>query len=189
VNYSPTTTALLAELGIPIETVRARGLTECVEADALSLDVAEISSSGREHRLVKPSCAAWRSMKSAAAGDGVELLIVSAFRSVERQASIVRAKLARGLTVDEILAVSAPPGFSEHHTGRALDIGTPPGEWGACEPVSVEFESTPAFSWLFRNADRFGFVMSYPKDNADGYEYEPWHWCHDGSGECPSRSA
>src|SRR3546814_13583170 len=62
-------------------------------------------------------------MHDAAAIDGVELLLISAFRSIEFQAALVRDKLARGITIDEILMVNAPPGYSEHHSGRAIDIG------------------------------------------------------------------
>jgi D-alanyl-D-alanine carboxypeptidase len=111
-------------------------------------------------------------MKQAAAGDGVVVELLSAFRSVERQAEIVRAKLGRGQSIDEILTVLAPPGFSEHHTGRAIDVGTP-----GCKPLEVAFEQTPAFAWLERNAARFGFRLSFPRGNPFGYQYEPWHWC------------
>ena len=101
------------------------------------------------------------------------LLLVSAFRSIARQHEIVAAKLARGQQLDAILQVSAAPGFSEHHTGRAVDIGTP--DSPALEEV---FEQTPAFAWLQANAACFGFVLSFPRGNACGYLYEPWHWCY-----------
>ena len=96
--------------------------------------------------------------------------IVSAFRSVERQTEIVLRKLEEGLTLDEILCVSAPPGYSEHHTGRAIDVNA------QGLPLTAEFEKTTAFQWLVMNAARFGFVMSYPRLNKFGYVYEPWHW-------------
>jgi D-alanyl-D-alanine carboxypeptidase len=74
--------------------------------------------------------------------------------------------------LDDILAVNTAPGFSEHHSGRALDLSTP-GEAAAEE----SFESTSAFAWLCAHAARFGFVLSYPRDNPHGIVYEPWHWC------------
>jgi D-alanyl-D-alanine carboxypeptidase len=89
----------------------------------------------------------------------------------------VRAKLARGQSLDEILRVSAPPGYSEHHSGRALDVTT-----DGARPLELEFEHTAAFQWLERNAGRFGFHMSYPRQNRYGYMYEPWHWCFRGEG-------
>jgi len=77
--------------------------------------------------------------------------------------------------VEEILTVNAAPGYSEHHSGYALDIGTP-GE----PPAEESFESTAAFAWLGEHAGRFGFQLSYPRDNPHGIVYEPWHWCwHD----------
>ena len=92
--------------------------------------------------------------------------------SHDYQLGIFERKLARGLTVEEILKVNAAPGYSEHHGGRALDIGTPD------EPPAEEsFEKTAAFAWLQRNADGHGFVLSYPRDNPHGIVYEPWHWC------------
>jgi len=112
-------------------------------------------------------------MQAAAHADGVALRIASAFRSIERQAEIVRAKLARGLSLDAILEVSAPPGYSEHHTGRAVDVTT-----DGVRPLEIEFETTDAFRWLSRRAGEFGFLLSYPAGNGHGYAYEPWHWCH-----------
>ena len=75
-------------------------------------------------------------------------------------------------TIEQILKVNAAPGFSEHHSGRAIDIGTPN------EPAAEEsFESTDAFKWLCQNASMFGFQLSYPRNNPHKINYEPWHWC------------
>jgi D-alanyl-D-alanine carboxypeptidase len=111
-------------------------------------------------------------MKSAAAADDVTLLPLSAFRSVARQARIIRRKLAAGQTIEDILRVNAVPGCSEHHTGRALDFGTP----GHLQ-LQSSFSRTRAFRWLKRHAARFGFYLSYPRNNRQGIAYEPWHWC------------
>ena len=119
-----------------------------------------------------PDCAArWGKLQTAARDDGVELIVVSAFRSVEHQRSIFERKLARGDSLEDILCVNAAPGYSEHHTGRALDLGTP-----GCQDLSERFEATGAFAWLRDNARRFGFELSYPRDNTYGLSYEPWHW-------------
>lgn len=75
--------------------------------------------------------------------------------------------------MEDILRVNAAPGFSEHHTGRAIDIGT------VDSPVlEEEFENTSAYRWLQANAQRFGFQLSYPRGNAAGIIFEPWHWCY-----------
>jgi D-alanyl-D-alanine carboxypeptidase len=118
---------------------------------------------------------AWTRMREAARRDGVVLEAISGYRSHDYQLGIFERKLARGLTVEQILTVNAAPGYSEHHGGRALDIGTPD------EPPAEEsFERTRAFAWLRAEAAGHGFVMSYPRDNAHGIVYEPWHWCWHG---------
>ena len=77
------------------------------------------------------------------------------------------------LALDAILTEIAPPGYSEHHSGRAIDIAS-----AGSPPMTQDFEQTPAFAWLSANAGRFGFVMSFPRGNPYGYVFEPWHWCY-----------
>ena len=161
------------ELGLTEQVFRERGLVPFDDAGELS--IVQVDANGRVHELVLAACAAWDAMKGAAATDGIDLIIVSAFRSIARQAEIVRAKHLAGQGNDEIFSVSAPPGFSEHHTGRAIDISAPN------EAVlEEEFEHSAAFSWLEQNASRFGFTMTYPRGNQYGFSYEPWHWCYQG---------
>lgn len=166
--------ARLAELGIDVSTLAARGLV--CHAEPAVLVEADRNEAGRVFELIPAAAAAWQAMREAAAADGVVLQLVSAYRSIARQHDIVAAKLARGQTLADILQVSAAPGFSEHHSGRAIDIGTPG------SPVLEEvFETTAAFAWLVQHAANFGFALSYPRGNPDGYLYEPWHWCwHEG---------
>jgi zinc D-Ala-D-Ala carboxypeptidase len=168
-TYSPAALLMLQQLGIPQEWMIARDLQECVEAT--SLELAERDPTGREHLLVPAAAHQWRQLKSAAQQAGIDVYIVSAFRSVERQAAIIKRKLSAGISIEQILTVSAPPFFSEHHTGCAIDVGTPDSP-----PLEKEFEDTAAFSWLSQFASSYGFVMSYPAGNASGYAYEPWHW-------------
>lgn len=127
---------------------------------------------GRTQWLQPRAARALARMREDADDANVKLQIVSAFRSIEYQLGIVERKRARGLSMDEILRVSAAPGYSEHHTGRCVDFTAQ--EFAALEE---EFEHSPAFAWLQRNASRFGFVLSYPRDNIHGIAYEPWHWC------------
>jgi zinc D-Ala-D-Ala carboxypeptidase len=159
----------LQSCGIPRELIASRSLA--LQDEAQELAVAEIGEDGREHLLAPAAAKAWRELRAAAQADGVSLRIVSAFRSVERQAELVQAKLARGESLAAVLAVSAPPGYSEHHSGCAVDLATE----GAA-PLEEEFEKTVAFRWLQANARRFGFSLSFPRGNAYGYAYEPWHW-------------
>lgn len=170
--------SVCARLGIPGQLLAARGLVEFREP--MHLELAEVGADGREHWLTPQAAAAWRELKAAALTDGVELLIVSAFRSIERQTDIIRNKLAAGCLIDDILTLCAPPGFSEHHSGRAADL-TSPGD-----PVlEVEFAQSAAFAWLSAHAGRFGYTLSFPPGNRFGYQYEPWHWCFDSPSVCP----
>lgn len=162
--------AVLAELRIPAELISARSLV--YHAEAAELVLAETGADGRKHLLAPAAADAWSAMKSAADAQGVVIRIASAFRSIERQAEIVRAKVAKGLALEAILCVSAPPGYSEHHSGRAIDMTT-----DGVRPLEQDFEHTEAFRWLQANAARFGFALSFPPGNRQGYAYEPWHWC------------
>ncbi len=159
------------EVSIPPALIQQRGLHPYEEAQELVL--AETGEDGREYFL-SPACKlAWQAMKQAAAGDGINLLMISAFRSIARQTEIIRDKLESGMSIDDILLVCAPPGYSEHHTGRAIDIATPE------DPeLETSFDTSTAFAWLQKNAARFGFYLSYPPDNSSGFQYEPWHWCY-----------
>ena len=111
-------------------------------------------------------------MQAAAAGEGVALVPLSAYRSVARQTLIIRRKLAQGQRMGDILRVNALPGCSEHHTGRALDLSTP-----TLFRLETAFGRTLAFRWLRRRAQDFGFHLSYPRGNPQGVMFEPWHWC------------
>jgi D-alanyl-D-alanine carboxypeptidase len=115
----------------------------------------------------------WQAMQASALKSGVVLLAVSGFRSYAYQASLLERKLRRGLSLKAILTVNVPPGYSEHHTGYALDITTTD-----CSVLSEEFAETKAFLWLKENAAKYNFTMSYPKDNGHGLIYEPWHWAY-----------
>jgi D-alanyl-D-alanine carboxypeptidase len=166
---------ILDELGISLDIIAARFLVLHPEADELV--IADTGNNGREYFLVQPAADAWRAMKDAACAENINLRIFSAFRSIQHQADIVRAKLEKGLAIDQILRVNAPPGYSEHHTGRAIDITT-----DSVRSLEHEFEQTDAFRWLGDNAGRFGYSLSFPLNNRYGYMYEPWHWCFSSTG-------
>lgn len=171
---TPALAQSLLMLGITPDMLNTRGLRPCAEAEQLAL--AETGSDGREYLLEPQAAAAWHAMKAAAAQAGVTMELASAFRSVARQAEILRGKLAAGQTIEEALQWVAPPGYSEHHTGRAVDIAVP-----GQPALEEDFETTPAFAWLQRHAAAYGFVLSYPRGNGAGYGYEPWHWCFHGA--------
>lgn len=158
------------ELGVPRSYGRERQLSivrEPRDLASIGLDI-----HAREQWLSPRAARAWLRMRKFAANDGAELQVVSAFRSAEYQLGILRRKIERGLAIEEILRVSAAPGYSEHHSGRALDITTP-----GYAALEEEFEESHAFAWLLKNANMFGFFLSYPRDNPHAIAYEPWHWC------------
>jgi len=164
---------LCRELGIQADYGPARKLLPFREASVRSLIlVGRHPSDKKPVRLARRAAAAWQRMHAAAAADGITLIPLSGFRSIARQHRIIRRNLAHGRPLADILRFIAAPGFSEHHTGRAIDIGDP-------TDISIEdsFARTAAFRWLRRHAGKFGFVMSYPRRNRHGIGYEPWHWC------------
>jgi D-alanyl-D-alanine carboxypeptidase len=159
----------LQALGLDDGYARRTGLALVAEPDWLVL--ADSDRYRRPLWLLPGAARAWRAMRRAAAVDGVVLDAISGYRSHDYQLGIFERKLARGQALARILEVNAAPGYSEHHGGDALDIGTP-GE----PPAEESFEATPAFAWLSRNAGTHGFAMSYPRGNRHGIVHEPWHW-------------
>ena len=170
-DYRTTVAAVLAELGIPADYGTRRKLELCEEAAELVSIGADVL--GREQRLTPKAAAAWQAMHAAAERDGIQLLVVSAFRSLDYQRALILRKLDNGRSIADILKVNAAPGYSEHHTGRALDITAPD-----CPPLEQGFETTRAYTWLMKHAARHGFRLSYPRDNPHGISYEPWHWAY-----------
>jgi D-alanyl-D-alanine carboxypeptidase len=160
---------LHAELGISADYGQANGQPVFAEAAHL-VDVGP-NLVGRMQRLTPVAAASWAAMVQAATTNGVQLLIVSGYRSYEYQAGLIRNKIAAGQAINDILTVNTAPGFSEHHTGNAVDIATP-----GSRPLTEDFENTEAYQWLQRRAADFGFSMTYPRDNPWGVIYEPWHW-------------
>lgn len=109
-----------------------------------------------------------------ASADGISLVVVSGFRTFEDQRYLFfDVKAERGQTSQDRAEVSAPPGYSEHHTGYAVDLAD--GYYPDTD-LQIDFEGTPAFRWLEDNAAYYGFELSFPRDNEQGISYEPWHW-------------
>nr|WP_254963180.1 MULTISPECIES: M15 family metallopeptidase [unclassified Cyanobium] len=130
--------------------------------------------------LLQPQAArALEAMRAAAEADGIVLTVLSAYRSLALQKQLFfDVKAERNQTSADRARVSAPPGFSEHSTGYAVDLGD--GRLPATN-LMESFENTDAYRWLDRHAARFHFVRSFPKGNQQGVLYEPWHWRFEGS--------
>lgn len=99
---------------------------------------------------------------------GVNLRVISAYRSFNEQKQLKSNYVfTYGSGANKF---SADQGYSEHQLGTTVDFGT-------TEVVGayMSFENTTAFTWLKENAYKYGFILSYPKENSY-YQYEPWHW-------------
>lgn len=118
------------------------------------------------HALVWPNL---KRMMSRAKSDGVELFVSSAYRSFTEQ-DMLKGQYAVTYGAGTANQFSADQGYSEHQLGTTVDFITT-GTGGALEG----FDTTPAYQWLLKNAYKYGFVLSYPQNNAY-YTFEPWHW-------------
>ena len=133
------------------------------------------------YEMDKRAAPAMREMIQAAKEDGVELMLCSAYRSVEKQQQLFdrsqQAYMAQGMSEEEAYAKTATetaiPGTSEHQTGLAADIVTP-----TYQMLDAGFADTPAGQWLSEHAAEYGFVLRYPQDKQEvtGIIYEPWHY-------------
>jgi D-alanyl-D-alanine carboxypeptidase/S-layer homology domain len=128
-------------------------------------------------RLLQPeAAAAWDALRDAAAADGISMGLTSAYRSTARQAELFRSLLVgtNDAAINATLERVAPPGYSRHHTGYAIDLTSEGKVLGA-------FTTTAAHQWLsannFENAKRHGWVPSYPDGAAPaGPDPEPWEY-------------
>lgn len=127
----------------------------------------------RTEYLDREAGEAFLRMKAAAKSQGVELVLISGFRSISSQTQLFEKQIQKRGSKAEAVKLSAPPGYSEHHTGYALDIGD--GKQPSLD-LKFQFESTQAYCWLVNNAHKYGFELSFPQDNLQGVSFEPWHW-------------
>lgn len=108
----------------------------------------------------------------AAATDGEELTVASAYRSyADQSASYARLVSVYGRSADK---TSAPPGHSQHQLGTAVDFTNADVHY----KVGRNFGRTSASRWLLDHAPDHGFVLAYPygREKKTGYAWEPWHY-------------
>ena len=124
---------------------------------------------------------AWAELRSAARAAGHTLTLASAYRNNSTQRYILLRRLSSysDAAIDTRLQYVAPPGYSKHHTGYAIDITQPGYE-------VYEFDDSPAYRWLaagnYENAKRHGWIPSYPPDaTLQGPRPEPWEWTYVGA--------
>ncbi len=116
-------------------------------------------------------------MLADASKNGMSLWLASGYRSIDLQQRLIDDSVEEKMedynfTQEEALEVTmrtiSKSGYSEHHTGLAIDFNY----------VTYDFEDTEEFDWLQENAENYGFILRYPEDKVDitGYNYEPWHY-------------
>ena len=132
-----------------------------------------------EHKLHKDAADAFAKMQKAAEQDGITLTVVSGFRSKEYQKTLFSKKGTDDATIKDRIKVSAPAGFSEHHTGYAIDINS----------TEETFKDSDEYRWLKEHASEYGFELSFPENNSQGVAFEPWHWRYVGNEEAKNTFA
>lgn len=145
--------------------------------DYVPEDLVSLSGKGvptldtREMLLRREAAEHLKELVSAAAVDGEELLVASAFRSYAHQrVSHDRLKSIYGAGAD---ALSATPGHSQHQLGTAVDFTNTAADY----QLKRGFGYTSASRWLREHAADHGFVLAYPPGGDEsGYEWEPWHY-------------
>lgn len=132
----------------------------------------------RPQQLHREAAQAFLQMQAAAQQAGIRLVPLSGFRDWATQTLLFQRQIQRRGSERAARFLSAPPGFSEHHTGYALDIGD-----GSLPYTHIKysFADTGAYGWLQAEAGSFGFELSFPPDNPQGVSFEPWHWRYVGS--------
>jgi zinc D-Ala-D-Ala carboxypeptidase len=135
----------------------------------------------RTESLIDTAAAAFERMQADAAQAGIKLIPISGFRSVADQVKLFERQIQRRGSEENAARLSAPPGYSEHHTGYTLDIGD--GNQPRAD-LKYDFENTAAYQWLRTHATQaYGFELSFPENNTQGVSFEPWHWRFTGSQE------
>jgi D-alanyl-D-alanine carboxypeptidase len=159
------------QIGITPQHLESNKLEFHLQPSLDRLKVVDIDFEGKPFILFSDAAEAWLNMKSGASKEKIHLQPFSGFRSYLHQKRLIENHLKNGRAIESILTHIAIPGFSEHHTGCAIDIHANE------NPVLEEaFENSEEFYWLDKNASRYGFRLSYPRSNTLGIIYEPWHW-------------
>lgn len=142
-------------------------------------------------KLQKDTYEAFQKMQNAARKDGIEIKIVSGYRSFKSQKSIWNRKynkyISQGLSprqaIEKIIEYSTIPGTSRHHWGTDIDVidGLVP------IPKSILYEKNYAENgiysklkkWMDKNSERYGFYLVYNSNiERKGFKYEPWHYSY-----------
>lgn len=138
-------------------------------SELVDIEPEYLSNSARTLQIHAQVSGYLKKMLDDATEAGLKLRIASAYRSFKTQESLKTSyKVTYGTTSAN--KFSADQGYSEHQLGTTVDLTT-----ASSGALSSSFEKTTEFKWLTQHAYKYGFVLSYPKNNKY-YIYEPWHW-------------
>ena len=154
--------------------------THAIESE-LDIELTQVGGYNFDSRIVENI----QALLDAAQADGINLTIISGYRTLERSQVLYDNKVAEYIAMgyDEASARVeaakwvAPPGTSEHHTGLAMDIVSSD-YYTKYSDLVEEFADDPEAIWLKENCARFGFILRYPQDKVEitGINFEPWHF-------------
>lgn len=150
------------------------------------VDESRLTDIGGGERMDARVAASFNELLQGAAAAGVNIDVVSAYRSVSDQTAVFNEKFERmkrqGKTDEEAeretMTNMTRPGYSEHHTGLAVDVVDE--AWLASDPdwtLDERYGTTKGGSWLAEHVADYGFVIRYPADKTaiTKITYEPWH--------------
>ncbi len=173
VTATPLVTEAPASWPVHLSSEQAASLTVVVnKKHQLPADYAPQLTAVGSGQMRPEAAAALESLMTAAGNQAVSLKIISSYRSYATQQSTYNGYVNQyGQAAADTF--SARPGFSEHQTGLAVDLGAAD---GSCD-LEICFEDTTAGQWIKNNAVNYGFIVRYPKgrESETGYQYEPWH--------------
>lgn len=135
----------------------------------VSIDNTVAFDRNKKLQIIEPVYQPLLNLVQQARVDGIDLSILSAYRSYKTQVALKKYYIDH-YGKKEADTFSANAGFSEHQLGSVVDFTN--------QTVGSEltgFEKTPSYDWLMKNAYKYGFVLSYPADN-NYFVFEPWHW-------------
>jgi LAS superfamily LD-carboxypeptidase LdcB len=139
-----------------------------IPEDLTSIPSDYIYEKGKQIKMHTKAFPYLQSLIVAAKNDGLDLKIISGFRSFGEQSQLKGAySVNYGSGANTF---SADQGYSEHQLGTTIDFTNT-----SVGASFSGFSKTPEYEWLMQNAYKYGFIISYPKDNAY-YQFEPWHW-------------
>jgi murein DD-endopeptidase MepM/ murein hydrolase activator NlpD len=150
-------------------------------ADAPTSSLVKINDSSNQRGERQAVASITKMLDDLKKATGVDLWVVSGFRSKAEQQAIWDRKRKAGQTDAQIAKANARPGESQHHTGQAFDFDLQGGgslnakDWSSGERKK-------ALEWMQKNAAKYGFYMPYSQANNNGVQYEPWHWMYGGVG-------